>query len=200
MSTAARTLARRALVAALVLGVLLAPWPGWRRAHGALFRWSANAGFAIAGADGVELRANAGATAPRFDTLLVRTEARGRWSYALDSLATGLLPFAVFVAVFVAAPGPPPRRARLSAGLALVAAYVVARVGIAYLAALTGHVAEGVCPDPHAALLARPSWRAAITTLARLDSDPAVYVLVPVLVWAGCSLAALTLPTRRAGA
>lgn len=179
-----RPLWRQALVASGVLALVLAPWPGWKAAYARLFRLGIEGAFALVGLEDVAAEANTGRRAARLDTRLVVPEGDGRWSYTLDSRLTGLLPLAVFLALFAAGAR---RRAtttwRLVAGLALVHAYVAARVLLAYLYGLTRHVRDP-CRGEHAELLRAPGWQRTIEVLAGLDAAPAVYVLVPVLIWA----------------
>ncbi len=181
--------AGRAL-AALVLGaatfaLVLIPWPGWRQAHGAFFRASAALALAALPLE-TELTTSTGPRAQRFDTVLVVSEhGEGAWRYHLSSRDVGLLPLATFLGLFLGS------RVfvrwswgRLAVGLLAVELYVLARVVTVLLHAWTFHSAEGRCPGPHPGFLSGTAWRRTIAVLAELESAPAVYALVPLVIWA----------------
>jgi hypothetical protein len=182
-----RDFGRAALSGCAVFALLFLSWPAWRSAYGWLFRASVQSALAVMGLDSVELHGIPGRSAD-FDTALIVREAGGQWSSSLASDLVGWWPTVFFLAACAATGF---RRAfgwkGLWAGLLAVQLYVLSRVIVAFVCGLTVHAGERSCQVSHAAFLRSDLWRSIADVLAKLDSSPAVYSVIPILIWAASS-------------
>jgi len=182
-----RSFGRAVLCGCAVFALLFLSWPAWRSAYGWLFRISVQTALAVVGLDSVELNGIAGRSA-EFDTALIVREAGGYWSSSLASDLVGWWPTVLFLSACAATGF---RRAfgwkGLWAGLLAVQLYVLCRVIVVFLCGLTVHAGERSCQVSHAAFLRSDLWRSAADVLAKLDSSPAVYSVIPILIWAASS-------------
>jgi hypothetical protein len=173
----------RVLGGLALLLFLLYPWPALRSAHARCFRASWEAAFRILGVP-VEFRALP-PTDGDLDTVLIVAESAGSgsWGQRCSSWFVGLVPTAVFLALWCGTRLPRSSSLRLLlVGMLSVQAFVLARVGILLLSGWTFH-ARSRPEHGHPELLTRPAWDRTMRALLDLHYDPIAYVLVPVLVW-----------------
>lgn len=187
----ARQVAGFGLRAALLYGLLIAPWPGLIESYGSFYR--AVVQIAIAPADPERsilvrrYRPNQPLTATVMDTeVLHRLPERKRWRPGLvrsirSSRSTGYMPTALVVALILATPVSWRRRASaLGIGVLLVTIFVATMPAFQIYADFEPerrHFLIGQLP------WLKAPWRAFLRALTRCSLSMVPYYLVPTLLW-----------------
>lgn len=122
-----------ALKLALLYGLLVIPWPGWREAYATCYRGVANKLFGSFGSDGqVQFRPSPDPHAKLDTEIAIRNRqspVEGKTQH--DAHLGGYLPAAVFIALCLATPAPWARKWRaLVLGLIIIHAFVAIRIVI----------------------------------------------------------------------
>ncbi len=128
------------VVAAVVYAALLVAWLGVGGVYGAAFRTVGNVVFGSAGGNAVVVIERVAAEGAMDSQLMLRKKSTGQVGHvAMSSRFLGYMPMAILVALVSATPMTMGRRLRaLAWGSALVQVYVLLRVWLVMLAALSG--------------------------------------------------------------
>ena len=160
---------------AIALSLLIGFWPTPRAAYPALFHAHANALFGLLAAPDVHLAPGADRPTPRWSSRLRARAPRPRGNRRSASRRIGYWPSAVLLAMLLATPLSPLRRALAAAvGLVLVDLFALARIGVE-IAYLTHRLPDGSPDSAHGpvALLLRVGSESLTATI-----PSAAFVLV----------------------
>ncbi len=164
----------------VLYALLMAPWPGLRRAYGDYFRACAGLAYRSIGSDGIVRFLPLSPPTEDGDTKmkLGNRKTREKRSIGIDSRRIGYTPTAFLIALILATPVVWKRRGKaLVGGLILIHVYVILVLGVVLLKWFSSD-------HPVALLEFTPFWRQLLLNAVEvIVFAPFTWVAVPTAIW-----------------